>query len=382
MKTGSGTEHAGGNESTLISEKTAFSPFTSPLQPLDDNTITSDHTMYDMLPDLNPDAMEECLNLPRYPGPMSLGDYDDYPLNFYSTSERNSLSYEGMRSSSLQEINPFTLTKMMSQQEPQKEEQHARVYAASAGSFISPSPNNRTQRPQPRSPQAAGKLHPLPTNDKSTCKCLQTILSLIEELENRACTTGGQTLDSILAYQKEALRHCIRVVHCSTCTARSDHMILLGVVSDKLITSYEHVIAGNMESFLRGMRRNNSHHNTDMGTEDEEAGAAGSGKSSSSSNGAERAGERDGGDDDVDGGGRSLRPRTVSFGCYKIDSQTEWEYVVRVLMTLQLRQVLGLLGSMQTIAEGTSRGPQIAAIRLRKQRLAAVGEKIKGRAGS
>ena len=80
------------------------------------------------------------------------------------------------------------------------------------------------------------------------------------------------------------------------------------------------------------------------------------------------------------GGGGEARERlarVVSFGYYKIDSPTEWGYVMRVLILLQGRQVFELLARMQHIAEKTSRGPQVSAMRIREQRLKTITKKFK-----
>lgn len=76
-------------------------------------------------------------------------------------------------------------------------------------------------------------------------------------------------------------------------------------------------------------------------------------------------------------GGAALAACAVTFGCYKIEGHKEWDFVVRVLIALQLQQVASLLAHMQVIAERMSREPQLAALRMRKQRLKLATEKVR-----
>lgn len=232
---------------------------------------------------------------------------------------------------------------------PQLQEEEQRRRESTSACTISPPLLNTRQKDSKAQNKAWSSL-PQDQSQQTACKCLQSIVSLLEELENRASTIDTHPLDSVLAYQKEALNHCSRMVGCSPCAARSDYMMLLGVVSDKLISSYEHVITKHTESTRKRVDNN----------EDEDG-------TSSSSSSSFRAG--------TEGGAEYTR--IVSFGCYKIDGAAEWKYVSRVLITLQLRQVFGLLAQMQHIAERTARGPQVSALRIREQRLKAITEKFK-----
>jgi hypothetical protein len=140
------------------------------------------------------------------------------------------------------------------------------------------------------------------------------------------------TLDTILAHQKDAVKHCESMVRCLACIARSDYMMLLVIVIDKLADSCRQVVTK---------------------------------LASCSTHGSGEA-------EPVSGKG----PKT-HFGQYKIDTPTEREYVSRVLTALRLRNVLAVLARMLTIAASASRGSQLSALRATEQRIRGTAEKLK-----
>lgn len=187
------------------------------------------------------------------------------------------------------------------------------------------------------------------------CRCLHLTLSLLEGFENRELATAQQSLDSTLANHKSALDHCISMVRCPSCSTRSDYMILLRVVSDKLITSYERIVANNTEN-LRGR---GSYEND--GESESTASAFGKG---------------------YHGGSNAYRYRALTFGCYKIEGPGEGGLIVCVLIALQLKQMFALLAYLQSIAEGIPGESQVSAVKVRRQRVRMLSEKIKKLAGS
>ena len=371
-------------ESTLFPEDDhLFSSFASPMQPMEEDSIIPDHILDDLMPDLGTQSMEE------FPIQASLDDYNHHPYDLVRTPEHDSLSLDENRASSARETSSFTSTIMgvpanavttytraMRSTEParptpsfsptdppqqmdklvfqQREEKEQPRRGNSSAFAIAPPSSSIDQQHSQAQRRDRGSL----TETRSqlgACKCLQIILGLLEEFENRASTTETYTMDSVLAYQKEALDHCNHMVRCSACIARSDHMMLLGVVSDKLITSYEQAITEHTE----GARKRVVRHERQSGTL----------SSSPSLSRSSSPGE-------VEGEGVKGFARVVFFGAYKIEGATEWEYIIRVLITLQLRQAFELLTRMQHIAKQTSRGPQISALRMREQRLKIITAKI------
>ena len=371
-------------ESTLFPEDDhLFNSFASPMQSLEEDSIITNHILDDLMPDLGTQSMEE------YPIQASLNDYNHHPFDLVRTPEHDSISLDGNRASSALETSSFTSTNMgvpanavttysraMHSTEParptptfspnasyqqveklavqrREEKEQPRRGISRAFAIAPPLSNTNQQHPQAQC-RDWGSLSET-QSQLGACKCLQIILGLLEEFENRASTTETYTMDSVLAYQKEALDHCNHMVRCSACTARSDHMMLLGVVSDKLITSYEQAITEHTE----GVRKRVVHHKGHSGTS----------SSSPSLSRSSSSGE-------VEGEGVKGFARVVFFGAYKIEAATEWEYVIRVLITLQLRQVFELLTRMQHIAKQMSREPQVSALRMREQRLKIITGKI------
>ena len=184
------------------------------------------------------------------------------------------------------------------------------------------------------------------------CSCLQSIVQSLETLENSVGDNSSQTVDSVLAYQKEALAHCSYMLRCPTCRTRSEHMVLIGLVSDKLINFYELIIAK---------------HKNDSRTGDVKASGQGSGGSSSSfwSSITSASQPATGVIAEEDG----QLSRVLSLGCYQIDRDVEWRCLTRALFTLQLRQIRALLSRMQLLAEETSRRQQVSALKVKEQRL-------------
>ena len=195
--------------------------------------------------------------------------------------------------------------------------------------------------------------HPLQGRcSQVSCNCLQSIVHSLETLENRVDEIESQTIDSMLAYQKEALAHCSYMIRCPTCRTRSEHMALLGLVSDKLINSYEQIIANPKICTRKG---------------DNEASGQGAGASSSSSWSSITAVSQSAAGAVAEENGPLSR--SLSLGCYQIDRDVEWQCLTRALFTLQLRQTHGLLSRMQLLAEETSRRQQVSALKTKEQRL-------------
>ena len=182
------------------------------------------------------------------------------------------------------------------------------------------------------------------------CRCLHLTLSLLEGFENRDLATDQQRLDSTLANHKSALDHCISMVQCPSCSTRSDYMILLRVVSDKLITSYEQMVAENIES-LRRRRPNENDREYDS-------------TASAFSQG-------------LDGGPKAYPSRGLSFGCYTLEGPMEGSLIVSVLIAMQLKQMFALLAHLQSIAAGIPGDSQVSTMKARRQRVQIMLKRIR-----
>lgn len=67
-------------------------------------------------------------------------------------------------------------------------------------------------------------------------------LSLLETLEIERNRKNNGTVDQILRFMKRALAQCNALLDCHICITRSNFMILLVVLSQKMTSSYEVVI--------------------------------------------------------------------------------------------------------------------------------------------
>jgi hypothetical protein len=141
------------------------------------------------------------------------------------------------------------------------------------------------------------------------------------------------TIDAVLAHQKVALKHCNNMVRCLACIARSDYMMLLVIVVDKLVDSCEQVVTKVVNSFS----------------------TKGSGEAQTACGKAPK----------------------MQFGQYEIDTLTEQEYVSRVLAALQLKNVLDVLARMLTVAASASRASHLSALRATEQRIRGSAERLR-----
>ena len=193
---------------------------------------------------------------------------------------------------------------------------------------------------EPRSPT----YHPPPSLPRP-CECLHMMASLLEDLESRMETIASTTLDLILASNKEALIHCNKTLRCEMCPTRSGNMTLLSSICEKLVVLCEHVI----NEYLHQTQR-------------VESSAKATGKLSS-----------------------MLRDGAAGFwqkaflGAYTLDSYPEWDYLIRLLIGLQLRDLERLLVRMKSMASAVGRGARVTSLHAVEQRLRHLGALLRGR---
>lgn len=150
-------------------------------------------------------------------------------------------------------------------------------------------------------------LRTSPRSSQITCQCLSRAVSLLEALENKANHVSPHAIDSTLNFQKLALTHCSTILRCRRCTSRSDHMMLLTVVSGKLVALCEKV--------LGQWKQQISH--------------------------------------------RKEEQRKILFGEYEVDTTEEWTQIIKVLLLLQLRGIKEFLTQMKLIASNELRHTQL-----------------------
>lgn len=170
------------------------------------------------------------------------------------------------------------------------------------------------------------------------------MVSLLEVLENSNSSIESAVLDSVLASHKDALNQCNAVLRCPRCTARSENMMLLAFVCEKLALLCEKIV----KRYLGQPRA--------VGNEFllERQGLSGI---------ITPAG----------GGGAGVIPgyrAKVSFGDYAVDQCFEWDCIIRVLITLQIGSLGSLLARMKTTASSkASGGAQLSVLAAAEQRV-------------
>lgn len=150
-------------------------------------------------------------------------------------------------------------------------------------------------------------------NSPTRCECLRTIEVLFEELERKKHTIDPAALDSILASQKKALVRCNSVLSCSTCAARSEYILLLGLITERLATLCESTVS----LYLKEVQRRSSFR--------------------TSSNGKHHSRTS------------SEETNKVFLGRYEIESPEEWSSLIRVLIVIQIRNLRILLGDTKRL---------------------------------
>ncbi|KAG6988953.1 aristolochene synthase [Physcia stellaris] len=76
-----------------------------------------------------------------------------------------------------------------------------------------------------------------------SCQCLTSALSLLETLAIEIARASGPTIARILHFKKRALAQCNMLLDCQRCSSVSSFLILLVVFCEKMVTSYELVLA-------------------------------------------------------------------------------------------------------------------------------------------
>ncbi|KAF7177731.1 hypothetical protein CNMCM7691_006127 [Aspergillus felis] len=155
------------------------------------------------------------------------------------------------------------------------------------------------------------------------CQCLAAVVFAVEDLE-ASCTAGHRAeLDSITAYQKEVITRCRSQLKCSGCMARRETLVLLVFMLEKIVAA-----CGRIVQLYRA--------------KDAQAQQQLPSPSSSMVNG------NGDGDGDLADCSISADWRELLLGDYEISSPQEWEHLVRVLISLQLRAVMELLADVKS----------------------------------
>lgn len=185
------------------------------------------------------------------------------------------------------------------------------------------------------------KSIPLSHDNTIQCPCLWTIRVLLEELEKNNNLADPTALDSNLSSQKQALARCKIILKCSSCVARSEYLLILGLLVQKLAASYE----ASVSVYMHGLKRHSS-------VRVESSGARHLQTSSEES-------------------------RKIFFGHYEIDSPEEWSSLIRVIICLQLRNFQSLLANMKDAAADGSKVAEMPVVRATERRIGTLIYKLR-----
>lgn len=200
---------------------------------------------------------------------------------------------------------------------------------------------------------------------RQSCQCLAAVVFAVEELE-AGCNSGNRAeLDSIVAYQKEAIKCCRSMLKCSNCMAKRENVVLLVFMTEKIVAACGRIVllycmkdgdtrVGSVPFSLLGcLPTDRLSHRVNV----EDRDLAISAPSSSSKTDCSHCGSI-----------MSTRTGTSSdwqellLGDYEISSPLEWKHLVRVLIFLQLRAVMELLADMKNMGSKVLGETQTASL--------------------
>ena len=70
-----------------------------------------------------------------------------------------------------------------------------------------------------------------------SCQCLAAVVFAVKGFE-ASCNSGNHAeLDSIVAYQKEAIKCCRSMLKCSSCMAKRETLVLLVFMTEKIVVA-------------------------------------------------------------------------------------------------------------------------------------------------
>lgn len=191
-----------------------------------------------------------------------------------------------------------------------------------------------------------------PNSFGQPCQCLTAVVFAVEEFEANGNSVNRAELDSIVAYQKEAIKCCRSMLRCTCCTNKRENLVLLVFMAERIVAGCGRIVAlyrmkdgatraSSVPPFILGcLPTNRSSHRVDV-----EDGDLATTTSSSSSKA----------DYTPSSSIMSTRTGTPSvwrelfLGDYEISSSLEWEHLVRVLISLQLKAVMELLADMKNM---------------------------------
>ena len=183
-----------------------------------------------------------------------------------------------------------------------------------------------------------------------SCQCLTAVVFAVEEFEASGNSVNRAELDSIVADQKEAIKCCRSMLKCSCCTAKRENLVLLVFVTEKIVAGCGRIVAlyrlkdgatlaGSVPPSMLGcLPTNRFSHRVNVEDRDLATSTSSSSSKTDCTPSSSIMSTRTGTPSDW---------RELFLGDYEISSSLEWEHLVRVLISLQLKAVMELLADMK-----------------------------------
>ncbi|KAI9879765.1 MAG: hypothetical protein M1830_007207 [Pleopsidium flavum] len=147
-----------------------------------------------------------------------------------------------------------------------------------------------------------------------SCPCMHTALGILENLEVKNSRLNLYAIDHVLCFKKRALAQCNAMLDCRNCNTLSGFMMLLVVICEKMVVSFERLATS--------CREQQEQHRTPLGV------------------GGWRKSENTG----------LASGQSIFLGDYEVDLAEERWCLVRVLITLQMKNLGDLLVRLKRVA--------------------------------
>lgn len=215
----------------------------------------------------------------------------------------------------------------------------ARMPCAFAGAYASP--------PTTTSGHAPKTNHERPRSESGgLCGCLVQVVHLVEEIDSLVETDGLKSLDSALAAHKEALGCGTKMLRCQDCTGRTENLIMLTLMVDKLVRMCKDV----SEACCAGLR-------TTSGTVDTNVNIITSHDIQTSrdiplltlQNHNDNDSQQQKGGRGAGSAGGTTTPSSKDTRVYSVDSSAEYLFVVAGILRFQLLQLFNLTEQLRRV---------------------------------
>lgn len=318
-----------------------------PVNTLENDILTPGLIQSDMLPGFDGRTIDDYLDSNYI---STLSSQQDFDPDFYFASH-----CESLESTPVDSLSDISSVFEQAQLLPSPSDFDLNSYVSR--SPLSPLHSFSDGLPSPQStPQArpatpSSKVH-LNKDGPATvmqdnCRCLSIMVILLEDLETKARHVDTAALDSILVSQKEALGRCNSVLDCSTCFLRSEYVLLLGMVTERLASLCESTVAKYLDDVTDGTPVRES-----------------------SADGKHHA--RENPMDDI----------KVCLGGYEIETPDERVGLVRMLIVMQLQSLRKFMrkfieGVATAVASRREGKTQVLKVQAAEQRLARLMQSIR-----